>query len=105
MVNFTEKYKKMLQEQIEVQEGRILDSLIPSKDLMKVIKMLDNDKQSIDLLKKIYDVFESKFSAREKGALNRLVHLMNNPLSPDVLRNQIFKVANDLGIKLPSSMF
>ena len=45
-------------------------------------------------------------STKEEYALNRMRNLMARPnTAPEGMRNQVFKIANELGIKLPSGMF
>jgi len=45
-------------------------------------------------------------STNEEYALNRMLNLMARPnTDPAGMRNQVFKIANELGIKLPSGMF
>jgi hypothetical protein len=67
------------------------------------------DKQSADLLRDVMDYFYKRLDLtdNEDAALNRLkggIHSINS-WEPDLHRNNIFKIANLLGMKLPSSMF
>lgn len=88
----------------------IMDAMVPRKDLREVMSALSKakDDQTLKLLKDSYQFFFRKFelSANEERALNRLRNVMGSR-SRDVgnLRNQIFKVADELGMRLPSAMF
>jgi len=66
------------------------------------------DKQSVGLWSeaslKLSKALE--LSTNEEYALNRMKNLMDRPTTdPAGMRNQVFKIANELGIKLPSGMF
>jgi hypothetical protein len=67
------------------------------------------DEQSADLLRQIYRHFSKRLqlTPNEQAAFNRLLTGMarENEWDGALHRNNIFKVANLLGIKLPSSIF
>jgi hypothetical protein len=94
-----------------VQAGRfdIIDHVLPQRDLLKLEDALGNDEQSWDLAVQVYQKIAEKLrlSDREGQALYRLMDSVKNMKSwkGDLQRNNIFKAANLLGIKLPSSMF
>lgn len=107
------KNMKELIEQIESEsltEGyigtTIVGALLP--DLMPEARKLRRvDKMTSDLLLKVgrelSQRLEPKGSDVER-AVNRLRNLNFNS-SPENVRNQVFKVANELGMKLPSGIF
>lgn len=107
------KNMKELIEQIESEsltEGyigtTIVGALLP--DLMPEARKLRRvDKMTSDLLLKVgrelSHRLEPKGSDVER-AVNRLRNL-NFKSSPANVRNQVFKVANELGMKLPSGIF
>ena len=107
------KNMKELIEQIESEsltEGyigtTIVGALLP--DLMPEARKLRRvDKMTSDLLLKVgrelSHRLEPKGSDVER-AVNRLRNLNFNS-SPENVRNQVFKVANELGMKLPSGIF
>ena len=71
-------------------------------------KLLDDDEQSSKLFQDIAKYFMKKFalSRNEGDALTRIRDLVQRGhKDPGLLRNHIFKAANDLKMKLPSSMF
>ena len=76
-----------------------------------VNKALQNagDDQSIKLLSDIMHHFIGKFDMKsgEEQAWNRLIGLVLKGASwdPSLIRNNVFKVANSLGMRLPSGMF
>ena len=91
-------------------EESAFDYIIPfqkwEETLRKVMKM--GDKQTEDLLIEIADHFDNKFkiTGDEKYAINILLGLSEKSnLDPANTRNLIFKAANVLKIKLPSSSF
>lgn len=67
------------------------------------------DEQSADLLRDITDKLDAALSLsnNEEMALNRLRGCVDNAgrWDPALQRNNIFKAANLLGIRLPSAMF
>ena len=67
------------------------------------------DEQSLKLLNDIQIHFMDKFDMKsgEEHAWNRLRNMVQDGgrWSPDLIRNNVFKVANSLGMHLPSGMF
>lgn len=84
---------------------RILDE----KDFYRLYRNVEkDDEQSAELLYKIKGALDDalSLSSNETMALNRLTHLLNaTSHNPAGARNIIFKIADHLGIKLPSSHF
>jgi hypothetical protein len=85
--------------------------VVDMRGLYKLVGMMEKtgDKQSADLLRDVMDYFYKRLDLtdNEDAALNRLkngIHSINS-WEPDLHRNNIFKIANLLGMKLPSSMF
>jgi hypothetical protein len=76
-------------------------------DIQKALKAA-GDEQSVDLLNdvriKLTDALDQPPNVER--ALNRLSSLIgSHSRDPGNLRNQIFKIAHELGMRLPSSMF
>jgi hypothetical protein len=84
--------------------------IIPQRDMMKLYDRLENeDEQSAKLF---YEVFrklqdEISLSSGAEEALNRMKDIVTRGQNWDaaLLRNNVFKAAHSLGIKLPSGMF
>lgn len=95
----------------EVQAGRhdVIDYILPQKELLQLEDALGQDEQSWDLAVQVYQKISERLqlSDRERQALYRLMDSVKNRKSwkGDLQRNNLFKAANLLGIKLPSSMF
>ena len=87
----------------------ILWRVVDRKAFMALHKKMKDDKQSQDLLREITRKLSASFalSSGEEDGLNRLSNMLPNANRWDeaLLRNNIFKVANSLGIRLPSGMF
>jgi len=90
----------------------IVDTLLDRRAYYAVIKRLnEEDKQSAELLTECMRHLITKFSAtldaNEEHGLGRFQTLLNDGQRWDaaLLRNNVFKVANAFGLKLPSSMF
>lgn len=88
----------------------LMDLVIPQRDMRKLMdKLEDADEQSMDLSYEVYRKLQDKMAlARgEQEALRRLQQCVENAnrWGPALLRNNIFKAANSLGIRLPSGMF
>lgn len=104
--------KKMAREIVElakaiVSNKSLLDDIVSQKDLLTVE---DNvDEQTWDLAVKVYRTLQDqlKLTNDQSEAINRLKLSIKNARSytSDVHRNNIFKAAHALGIKLPTSQF
>jgi len=84
----------------------LLDSIINQDDLVDEGNMDDQThKLAIETYQKLWKRLLIKSNERE--ALNRLTNSIKNKKrwKSDLLRNNIFKAANSIKIKLPSSMF
>ena len=89
----------------------ILDKILDPNEYYEIVKKLDaaGDKQSVDLM---YEVRlklleELSLSVGASQALSRLEGMVSRGKNwdPSLLRNNVFKAANSLDIKLPSGMF
>ncbi len=90
----------------------LLKYIIDERDMMRFMDDIESvDEQSFDLLYKIYTELDEALSVNlsrgQKDALNRLKNCMANRKKwpQELMRNNIFKAAHSLGIKLPSHMF
>ena len=83
----------------------IMDLLVDQRELYKLKNNVDEAtwKLTREVYSKLADAV--KLSSNEEGALNRLRASMSNNYSEDMHRNNLFKAADMLGIKLPHSMF
>ena len=86
----------------------VMELLIPRKDFHKIGKM--SDKQTGQLSKEVYrelaDRITKALGNEGREAINRLKHPGNFRESPEgMTRNNIFKAAHALKMKLPSMMF
>lgn len=65
------------------------------------------DQQSVKLLNEVMRTLMERLDPGDatERALNRFSNLVAGSHDPANLRNQVFKVANELGLKLPSGMF
>jgi len=66
------------------------------------------DDQSAELVERVWSTLRRDFQmgSKQEEALSRIIRVVANPkMQPDLLRNTVFKAANALGLKLPSSMF
>lgn len=88
---------------VEVVRGRV----DPRKFSKTRAILMKEDKQSADLLGEIFRVLVKKLTPDQsvERALNRLGNLVSGSQDPTNLRNQVFKVADELGIRLPSGVF
>ena len=85
----------------------ILTSFVDPKKFRSTLRTLNTDEQSRDLLQQVRGELMDRLTpdSSTERALNRLSNLVSGSQDPANLRNQIFKVANELGIRLPSGMF
>lgn len=67
------------------------------------------DSQAADLMKKVAETLQDSLAlnVRQQEALSRLRYAVDNAGHSDagLIRNNVFKAANSLGLKLPSYMF
>ena len=108
-MNITEKIDKALN------ESDIFWNMVDKDKIRSLQKALKNDDQSNKLFNDVCKYFFRKFEliGSDERAFNRLMNLINSKSKYDqggsiergILRNQIFKIANELGMKLPSSSF
>jgi len=84
-----------------------LTSFVDHKKYRSTLRTLNTDEQSQDLLQQVRGELVDRLTpdSSTERALNRLSNLVSGNQDPANLRNQIFKVANELGMKLPSGMF
>ena len=87
----------------------LIDNVVDKREVYKLIQALDEDEQTAQLVRDVYSELSDrlKLSNGEREALNRLLQSMNNAnrFDASLHRNNIFKAAHALGIKLPSAMF
>lgn len=89
----------------------VLWQIFPQRSFYDLYRKMEDsgDEQSTELLREVsHKLMEAlKLSDGEEHALERLngCVLNRNSWKPDLLRNNIFKAANALGMKLPSGMF
>lgn len=92
-------------------DNEILGSLIEVDNLYRLIVRLrdkDGDEQSSDLLYQVATYFSKKFdlNPRELEAFKRMQTVVSRPTDDaSNIRNQVFKAAHALGMKLPSMSF
>lgn len=97
------KLKDYLNEQ---SNKTVLWDLIDQRELRDLMKNMDDQSKKLirDITDKLGDILTLK--GRQAPAYNRLRNLIGQKSKDEAnLRNQVFKIANELGIKLPSSMF
>lgn len=87
----------------------VIGYIIDERKLVDVLRDDVMDEQTQDLLGKVYEKLNVrlKLTNYERGALNRIKTSIERgkKQSPEMHRNNIFKAADALGIKLPSAMF
>lgn len=89
----------------------MLFSVVDRRGLIEVQRIMQKagDEQSVDLLRSVQVELITRLSLDTNGdaALSRLAGLASQGKhwDPALIRNNIFKVANSLGLKLPSGMF
>jgi thioredoxin-like negative regulator of GroEL len=85
----------------------LLNFALPEKEMRKLEHHVDE--QTWDLAVEVYQKLQEKFRLNndEQEALNRLIGSVRESTSfeTDIHRNNIFKAAHALGIKLPSGIF
>jgi len=82
-----------------------MEFVMAQHELMKLKGRVDDQTWSlaVEVYKKLRD--DLRLSPDQSEALNRLKHCVESSMSEAGSRNQIFKAANSLGLKLPSSSF
>ena len=84
----------------------LIEYVLPTGEIEKAYRnLLKDDKQSAQLLMEVYYALQErlKLSDRENEAMNRLRRVISGRNA--ATRNDIFKAADALGMKLPSMMF
>jgi len=85
----------------------VIDYVWPQRDFYKLLSAVQSkDEMAADVLRSIYEALYEKMELDRSttDALNRVKNISPGA-RPDVARNQIFKAANSLGIRLPSPIF
>ena len=97
---------KKIAKKIQASES-LVDTVIDPMELSKLRKNVDE--QSYELAGEVYsNLYDAlKLTDNQREAINRLKRSMERSSTMDKAehRNNIFKAAHALGIKLPSSMF
>lgn len=88
----------------------VIEAILPMDDMAKLYHKLEKqDEQSAKLLMEVYDALRArlKLSDGENAAMSRVRGMVTRGQNwdPSLLRNNIFKAADALGMKLPSMMF
>ncbi len=88
----------------------VIDFIVDQRDLGNIYeKLMAEDEQSAELLREVYEKLGAKLqlSSGEMEALGRMRAIVREGQHwrADLLRNNVFKAANALGIHLPSGMF
>jgi thioredoxin-like negative regulator of GroEL len=87
----------------------VLDYLVDQNELSDIYDKLSEDQQSADLFVAVYHKLgnELKLSSGGQEALSRVLDIVRRGKNwqIDLLRNNVFKAANALGMHLPSGMF
>lgn len=88
----------------------VIEAILPMSDMAKLYRKLDEkDEQAAELLMEVYNVLRArlKLSDGENEAMSRVRGMVTRGQNWDagLLRNNIFKAAHSLGMKLPSFMF
>jgi hypothetical protein len=112
--------KKAIQEGYEMVEAvrardiseskSVIDYVIPTKEMLAMVdRVEEKDEQAGKLLMDVLRELRKKMEIDQgtADALNRIQGLMlkGKNWSPELVRNNVFKAANDMKIKLPSGMF
>jgi len=86
----------------------VMDKLIPMSDIRKIGKNSDEQtgKLAISVYMELLSRIDKALGREGNAALNRLSILSNfKKDTSGITRNNIFKAADELGVKLPSMMF
>jgi len=83
--------------------------VVPTREFMETQHSMANDEQSQQLFTDVCEHLNDKLklSEAENEAMSRVMQIVKNRKSwkPDLVRNNVFKAAHSLGLKLPSHMF
>ncbi len=88
--------------------AEIVEKLFDRNDFHRTYRDLkENDPESADLMMQVYMYFKKRleFTSNENEAWNRLHWVINQGKASPLARNNIFKAAHALGMKLPSMFF
>ena len=82
-----------------------MEFVLTQRELLKLESRVDDQTWSlaIEVYKKLRD--DLRLSPDQSEAINRLKNCVESSMSEADARNQIFKAAHSLGLKLPSSSF
>jgi len=101
--------KKMNRRNYKARARMATDSLVDLVlDQRKLAKLRNQmDEQTYDLMVEVYSKLakDLELTRGQQEAINRLSMSMGGRYSPDMHRNNIFKAAHALGMKLPSGIF
>lgn len=83
----------------------LIDFVIPEDDLVKTHRELDEETAEVmaDTYRQLKKDLE--LSKDQQEAINRLRNVIERGMEGAMARNQIFKAADAIGLKLPSSAF
>jgi hypothetical protein len=83
----------------------VMGYVVPKMDFYRLERKVDDE--TWEMAREVYLVLAEKLklTSAEEGALNRLRNSVDSNMQEDAHRNNIFKAANLLGIRLPSSSF
>lgn len=96
----------------DVERGKTAaqDSLVQfvwdRKDLRRVLQALQNDEITANLLRDVYEKLWEKMALDQDTSMALgYVRYLKPSDDPDQIRNQVFKAANLLGLRLPHGIF
>lgn len=94
----------------KVAHDSLIEPLLGRRDVAQCIKKIaKEDEQSSRLFRKAYIKLskELDLSDNQRNALHKMQFLVRNcdTMDPALIRNQVFKAADSLGMRLPSGMF
>ncbi len=101
-------HQDLAEELVGASGQSVMDMIISANDYDKLFDAIKDDNQSQDLVDGIAEHFEKALTLKsnEFNAFKRFLNLLKSKSrSQEGARNQIFKVADELKIKLPSHMF
>lgn len=94
----------------KVASQSLIEGLLPQRDVISCIrKIKKTDEQSSNLLRDAYLELSDQLDItdNQRYALNRMKNVVENcdRMQPAGIRNQVFKAADMLGMRLPSGIF